>query len=105
MDEFNNRVDAQREVLEIINSNFSNKEELCGLSEKAIKRWIAVNHQDANGEMVRILFIISEKLFFLANKSQEQITKEYADTSVEVEGLCIQLKKIVGEEVNSARTS
>ena len=63
MDEFNNRMDAQRKVLEVVNQRNGNKEELCGLSKKAIERWIIANRLNPKDEISKILFKISEKLF------------------------------------------
>lgn len=94
MEEFNNRINMQREVLEIVNDRRNQKEELCGLSRKAIERWISVNRFDTNEGIPKLLFTISEKLFFLANKSQEQISEKYALASLEISRLCCELKKL-----------
>ena len=77
MDEFNNRMDAQRKVLEVVNQKGANKEELCGLSKKAIERWIVANRLSPKDEISKILFKISEKLFFISHKSQEKNSEEY----------------------------
>ena len=87
MDEFNNRIEAQRRVLTVVNKNRPLSEELCGLSNKAIERWLKANKFDANGELEKILIQISSKLFFLANKSQEQITEDYHSLSKEIQTL------------------
>lgn len=94
MDEFNNRMDAQRNVLEIVNRQVDNKEELCGLSKKAIDRWVSANRLNPESERCKVLYKISEKLFFLANKSQEQITEEYRLISSEISSLKFDLEKI-----------
>ena len=96
MDEFNNRMDAQRNVLEVVNRQVDNKEELCGLSKKAIERWIVANQINSEGKVCKILYSISEKLFFLANKSQEQISEEYTLVSSEISALKIDLEKSIG---------
>lgn len=75
--EFNNRISAQRAILQTINRNHWRKEELFGLSSKTIERWIFSNHIDRNSEIVSLVTIASEKLFFLANKSQDQISEGY----------------------------
>lgn len=95
MEEFNNRINMQREVLGIVNGRRNQKEELCGLSKKAIERWISVNRFHANEEASKLLFTISEKLFFLANRSQEQISEKYVLVSSEISRLCCRLKKIM----------
>lgn len=95
MDEFNNRMDAQRDILEIVNRQAGYSEELCGLSKKAIERWISANQLNPRSETCDILFQIAKKLFFLANKSQEQITEEYRALSSEISSLKIKLEKLV----------
>jgi len=96
MEEFNNRMDAQRDVLKVINRKRSNKEELCGISEKAIERWIAVNRLDPESDICRILFKISEMLFFLATKSQEQVSEKYKLLSYEIAQLQHDLERAMG---------
>lgn len=96
MDEFNNRMDAQRNILEIINRQTGYAEELCGLSKKAIERWIFSNRLNPRSEICNILFQITKKLFFLANKSQEQITEEYKALSLEISALKNNLEKAIG---------
>ena len=91
MPEFNNRIAAQREVLEVVNRH-PLTEELFGLSSKAIERWISVNHLHPESDLVRLIKTISGKLFFLANKSQEQITEEYQDVASEIASLTARIK-------------
>lgn len=97
MDEFNNRMDAQRNILKVINRNVKKNEELCGLSKKAIERWIKANQINPENKICKILFLASEKLFFLANKSQEQITDEYCLISSEISKLKISLENMIKE--------
>jgi hypothetical protein len=87
-------MDAQRNVLEIVNRQVGNKEELCGLSKKTIERWITANRLNPEGEICKILFKISEKLSFLATKSQEQISEEYRLISSEISKLKLDLEKV-----------
>ena len=96
MDEFNNRMDAQRNIIEVINKQGRYSEELCGLSKNAIERWISSNQLNPKSETCEILFQIAKKLFFLANKSQEQITEEYKALSSEISVLKIDLEKSIG---------
>ncbi|MFZ5503718.1 MAG: hypothetical protein ACOY3V_09365 [Pseudomonadota bacterium] len=84
MNEFSNRIEAQRHVLQLVNQNKWGKEELFGLSSKAIERWISVNLIDPESRLVQLVKESAAKLFFLANKSQEQITNEYMAMSNEV---------------------
>jgi len=96
MDEFNNRMDAQRNILEVVNRQGGYSEELCGLSKKAIERWISSNQLNPKSETCDILYQIAKKLFFLANKSQEQITEEYKALSSEISALKMNLEKSIG---------
>ncbi|TAJ82641.1 MAG: hypothetical protein EPO42_01150 [Gallionellaceae bacterium] len=84
MNEFSNRIESQRHVLQLVNQSKWGKEELFGLSSKAIERWISVNLIDPESRLVRLVKESAAKLFFLANKSQEQITDEYIAMSNEV---------------------
>ena len=76
MNEFNNRIDAQREVLRLVNRRHQ-REQLFGLSSKAIDRWISANMIDSRSRLVELVKSAGAELFFLANKSQEQVTDEY----------------------------
>lgn len=101
MDEFNNRMDTQRQVLRVINRRHQFEEELAGLSKKAIERWLNVSRQDPAGEVATILFQISSKLFFLSSKSQEQVTEEYQLLSTEVQSLKMKLEDALANNDNS----
>jgi hypothetical protein len=84
MSEFNDRIAAQRHVLRLVNKKGWEKEELFGLSRKAIERWTTVNRLDPKSSLVTLVENASAKLFFLANKSQEQISEEYKATTSEI---------------------
>lgn len=73
--EFNSRVELQRKVIKIINM-MKTQYQLSGLSKLAIDNWVLMNNILDN-ELKTLLISISEKLFFIANKSQDQITEEY----------------------------
>jgi len=96
--EFNNRMSIQRTVLEIINDK-KYQEELCGLSSKAIDRWIAINGLNCESDTCKIVYEISGKLFFLANKSQDCISDEYEMLSAEITNLCSELTIIQEHDV------
>ena len=87
MSEFNNRIAAQRKILQLVNRGNSVSEELFGLSQKAIDRWVLVNHIDSESRLVSLIKEASAKLFFLANKSQEQVTEEYKAVSTQIESI------------------
>ncbi len=95
MDEFVNRMDKQRKILKVVNTKINNKEELCGLSKKAIERWIQVNGITSDSNISNILFKLSEKLFFLACKSQEQISDDYKNISSEISVLYNELSEVL----------
>lgn len=74
---FNNRIDAQRQILNIVNSYIWN-EKLFGLSEGAINRWITNNPKlIENKKLINLVSYLAESLFFLNSKSQEQVTDDY----------------------------
>jgi hypothetical protein len=84
MDEFRNRMSAQREILSIVNKFSWRSEKLCGLSENAIVRWSTANRLEAKSEVVVLVRKAARLLFFLATKSQEQVTDEYRARMCEV---------------------
>lgn len=92
MNEFNNRIDAQRNILRIVNKRNWRTEELSGLSNKAINRWMVANQVDASSRLAQLIRTAGQALFFLANKSQEQITDEYKHHSQEVSALTFEIE-------------
>lgn len=94
MSEFNNRIAAQREILLGVNSAVW-QEELFGLSSGAIDRWIIVNNLKSDSSLVSLIRQVADKLFFLSNKSQEQVTDDYKLLSSEVSALTAQIKLAV----------
>lgn len=94
MSEFNNRMSAQRAILYSVNCvNWT--EELFGLSSGAIDRWTNVNKIESHEKLVELIRNVAEKLFFLSNKSQEQITEDYKGLSTEVAELTILIKQAI----------
>jgi len=91
MSEFNNRIAAQRDILLIVNS-IKWKEELFGLSSGAINRWINANDIKDDSALIELIQKAAENLFFLSNKSQEQITKEYKTLSRNVSDLATKIE-------------
>jgi len=94
MSEFNNRISAQREILIVVNSG-GWQEELFGLSSGAIDRWINTNRLEPDSVLVKLICEAADKLFFLSNKSQEQITEDYKHLSGEVSVLTSKIKQAV----------
>lgn len=99
MNEFNNRISAQRDALKIVNGSGLFVESLLSLTEKAIDRWSRNNKVDAHDSIITLLKSMSGTLFFLANKSQEQITEDYKDLSDKVSN---QLSDLELEMANKA---
>jgi len=77
LDEFNDRISAQRAILRAVNGVDWATEPLLGLSRKAIDRWIVHNKIETNSTIALQVAAVSSKLFFLANKSQDQVSEEY----------------------------
>jgi hypothetical protein len=96
MTEFNTRIAAQRRILEIVNAREWH-EELFSLASKAIERWLGKNKIDGTSELAALVREAGAKLFFLANKSQEQITEDYRLLSIELSELACRLKNAVQE--------
>ncbi len=82
--EFNNRIAAQRHILQLVNRTGGTREDLFGLSRKALTRWASVNSINLDSRLFVLVTSASEKLFFLANKSQEQVSSEYLTISREI---------------------
>ena len=92
MDEFVNRTAAQRRVLRVVNQRKWPQEELFGLSRKAIGRWVVSNGIPTESPLLDLIEQASTKLFFLANKSQEQISEEYQTVSSEITAITLQIE-------------
>lgn len=96
MSEFNNRIASQREILLCVNT-VSWQEELFGLSSDAIDRWMNANGLESGSVLLELIRQASDKLFFLSNKSQEQVTEDYKLLSYEVSEITDQIKRIMSE--------
>jgi hypothetical protein len=80
-----------------VNGKPLEKEELFGLSSKAIDRWIAANRLENDAPLVRLVKATSEKLFFLAEKSQEQVSDAYATVAADIDNLTAQISIAANE--------
>lgn len=76
MPEFGDRIRAQRDVLRVVNAA-TWTEPLLGLSHKALQRWTETNAVPVDSDLARQLLRASERLGFLANRSQMQVSDEY----------------------------
>ena len=95
MAEFNNRIAAQRTILRIVNRKNWGAEELFGLSADAIKRWRDINHIEPSSRIAKLVIAASERLYFLANKSQEQVTPEYKSASIEISDIAKEIEILI----------
>jgi hypothetical protein len=85
--DFSNRVQAQREMVKLVNSRAWPVEQLFALSEGAINRWRISNNLSQDSELVSIVIRAGEALGFLANESQQQISDEYKRRNLDFQGL------------------
>lgn len=90
--EFNDRISAQRMLLRVINGKPWPAEDLSALSSKAIERWILANRIDPTALIVRLISQVSERLFFLANKSQDQVSEQYRAVRGEIAADCEKIR-------------
>jgi hypothetical protein len=72
---------TQREFLKIINAHAWASEPLFGLSQGAIDRWSSANRLMQSDRIVALVERAGDALYFLANKSQEQVSSEYQRAS------------------------
>lgn len=84
MSEFVDRMSAQRSLLQEVNSR-AWQEELFGLSSEAVNRWMESNGVSPHSELVALLRSASERLSFLASKSQMHVAEEYQQASHDIE--------------------
>lgn len=103
MSEFNNRMSMQRQILEFVNARQWEKEELFGLSSKAIERWASINQVGLENNLVDLLRIASSKLFFLSAMSQEQVSDRYELLSSELYNLSSLIRREVQALSKSSR--
>jgi hypothetical protein len=90
--EFVDRMSAQRNVLQVVNTR-TWREELFGLSSQAIDRWMDTNEVSPSAEVVALLRSASERLSFLANRSQMQVSEDYRRISNDVEALTEEIRE------------
>lgn len=103
MSEFNNRIAAQRQILSKVNQ-IDWSEELFGLSAGAIDRWVRANNIQEKTDLLLLINEAADKLFFLSNKSQEQITEEYKHLSLEVSELTSKIAVAAGKYSSQLET-
>lgn len=83
MSDFLNRIEVQRRVVKLIN-NSRLTYQLSGLSTNSLKKWASDNNIEEKSDVYNHLLLISSKLFFLSNRSQEQISEDYKMISADI---------------------
>ena len=83
---------AQRKLLQVVNAR-PWQEDLFGLSSQAIKRWMDTNSVSPSSEVVAVLRAASERLSFLANRSQMQVSEDYRRAARDVQALTDQVRE------------
>ena len=101
MSEFGDRVQAQRVLLQIVNSTVW-PEELFGLSSQAITRWADRSGISPSSETVTLLRKASDRLSFLANRSQMQVSDEYRRLSRDVENVTDEIRGALTRDAGAA---
>jgi uncharacterized protein YjgD (DUF1641 family) len=92
MNEFSSRIAAQRFVLRLVNSQV-HLEQLFGLSAKAIERWKIANRIADDSKVLGLLIAASKALFFLANRSQEQVSDQYKKMSMNFSVIAAEIER------------
>lgn len=98
MDEFVNRMNTQRHVLNLVNGKIDLSEKLFGLSYSAIQRWASANQLDLSSEIICFLRQISSDLFFIATRSQEPVSAEYRFRRQQIIGSVSSLERALQNE-------
>jgi hypothetical protein len=83
MNDFVDRMAAQRGLLRVVNSR-PWAEELYGLSHAGIHRWVVANQLSNESAEVKLVREAAKALNFLAARSQEQVTPDYQRVCAEV---------------------
>jgi hypothetical protein len=97
MGEFSSRVEAQRQILKVVNGRPWPREQLFALTTAAIQRWTSANGVDASTTFVKLLNSASAQIFVMANHSDDPIAGSYALSKQKVAAIAQQ----VGEELST----
>ena len=98
MSEFGDRMRAQRAVLRVVNEA-TWPEELFGLSKQAIDRWSSSSQLAQDSEVVYLLHSISDRLRFLAHRSQSQVSDEYREAAADIREMSAELRGVIARRV------
>lgn len=95
---FQNRVDAERSVLRVVNRSRFSSVKLCGLSALAIRQWEASLNDSACGVVVARLILLSDKVMRLANRSAESFESINSEDSREFARMLAEFESLVADE-------
>jgi hypothetical protein len=97
MGEFSSRVEAQRQILKVVNSRDWSGEQLFAVTTAAIQRWASTNGLDTSTAVVKLLHSASAQIFVMANHSDDPIAGTYSLSKQRV----VVLARQVQEELSS----
>ena len=97
MFEFNNRIQLQRRIIQIVNRSCRGNEQLGGLNPHAIERWRSSHGIDSSSEVVGLLREAGNRLQCLATKSQDPVSRKYLTISTELHEVAARLERAVTE--------
>jgi hypothetical protein len=92
MEEFSSRVEAQRQLVQAVNTRNWSREQLFALTEKAIQRWSTANMIDPTTPLVQLLRAASLQVFIMANHSDDPIAGSYLLSRKRVQQIEIELR-------------
>lgn len=93
MGEFSSRVEAQRQILKVVNSRSWPEEQLFALTANAILRWASVNNVDTSTPLIKSLSSVSAQIFVMANHSDDPISGAYRLSVKTIATITEQLKE------------
>jgi hypothetical protein len=93
MGEFSSRVEAQRQILKVVNSRDWSGEQLFAITTPAIQRWASTNGLDTSTAIVKLLHSASAQIFVMANHSDDPIAGSYALSKQKVLSIAQQVRE------------
>jgi hypothetical protein len=97
MGEFSSRVEAQRQILKVVNNRDWLGEQLFAITTPAIQRWASTNGLDTSTAVVKLLHSASAQIFVMANHSDDPIAGSYTLSKQKV----LSIARQVQEELSS----
>lgn len=97
MEEFNTRIESQRQILKAVNSRPWAREQLFALNTTAIQRWTSANNVDSSSRLVKLLYSASAQIFVMANHSEDQIAPAYVMSKDRVGAIALQVSEEIAK--------